>query len=289
MAIAARSRRHRMAKTAPVPARKFSGIMMSSDWPTASPAVKPKMRSAPDFRKYAAVAIGGDDRVGGAAQQGFSKTGRNVHRSSQIDQPASNAPLLSKRRRRNPINHRAPLTRRSEPPCLGRQSAGRPLPLRSKGCGRGKSGLHRHTVPDNVRRGRPQGKCHRERTAPASDGVRVKRCGKSAPRVRQRKRHGKPHREQNRIGTATRDSSLQAKTPQGDVRLAVRVGCSRPCANMVPEEWPSRTVRKRGAYKTRLTGWLMSSQSVFEEDASAENEGFGATRRTPRHFNQRNP
>src|SRR5712672_216777 len=34
--------------------------------------------------------------------------------------------------------------------------------------------------------------------------ARVKRCGKSAPRVRQRKRHGKPHREQNRIGTATR-------------------------------------------------------------------------------------
>ena len=34
--------------------------------------------------------------------------------------------------------------------------------------------------------------------------VRVKRCGKSAPRVRQRSRHGKPHREQNRIGTATR-------------------------------------------------------------------------------------
>src|SRR6185437_14521788 len=34
--------------------------------------------------------------------------------------------------------------------------------------------------------------------------ARVKRCGKSAPRVRQRKRHGKPHREQDRIGTATR-------------------------------------------------------------------------------------
>src|SRR5947209_19067302 len=32
--------------------------------------------------------------------------------------------------------------------------------------------------------------------------VRVKRCGKSAPRLRQRSRHGKPHREQNRIGTA---------------------------------------------------------------------------------------
>ena len=30
--------------------------------------------------------------------------------------------------------------------------------------------------------------------------VRVKRCGKSAPRLRQRRRHGKPHREQDRIG-----------------------------------------------------------------------------------------
>ena len=93
------------------------------------------------------------------------------------------------------------------------QSAGRPLPLWSKGCGRGKSGLHRHTVPDNIRRGRPQGQCHRERTAPPSFGaqVRVKRCGKSAPRVRQRKRHGKPHREQDRIGTATRACSRKRK------------------------------------------------------------------------------
>lgn len=29
----------------------------------------------------------------------------------------------------------------------------------------GKSGLHGETVPDNVRRGRPQGKCHRKDTA----------------------------------------------------------------------------------------------------------------------------
>src|SRR5215510_5708360 len=32
----------------------------------------------------------------------------------------------------------------------------------------------------------------------AEEAVRVKRCGKSAPRLR----HGKPHREQDRIGTA---------------------------------------------------------------------------------------
>jgi hypothetical protein len=32
--------------------------------------------------------------------------------------------------------------------------------------------------------------------------VRAKGCGKSAPRSRQRMRHGKPHPEQDRIGTA---------------------------------------------------------------------------------------
>jgi hypothetical protein len=62
----------------------------------------------------------------------------------------------------------------------GCQSAGRPLRAPARG---GKSGLHGMTVPDNVRRGRPQGQCHRKQTAPGS-GVRVKGCGKSAPRTR---------------------------------------------------------------------------------------------------------
>lgn len=35
----------------------------------------------------------------------------------------------------------------------------------------------------------------------------MKGCGKSAPRPRQRGRHGKPHREQDRIGAIGRDSS----------------------------------------------------------------------------------
>ena len=39
---------------------------------------------------------------------------------------------------------------------------------RCRASGRGKSGLHGNTVPDNVRRGRPQGKCHRKHTARAS-------------------------------------------------------------------------------------------------------------------------
>jgi len=45
---------------------------------------------------------------------------------------------------------------------------GRPAHV-PKGRRGGKSGLHGHTVPDNVRRGQPQGKCHRNQTAcPAS-------------------------------------------------------------------------------------------------------------------------
>lgn len=106
----------------------------------------------------------------------------------------------------------------------------------------GKSGLHENTVPDNVRRGRPQGKRHRDRTAsrPKASAflseVRVKRCGKSAPRARQRDRHGKPHREQNRIGTM-----LAAQAGRGlFLGLVVWVGCSRRAAMRVPEEWPSR-------------------------------------------------
>src|SRR5438552_18661318 len=65
--------------------------------------------------------------------------------------------------------------------------------------------------------------------------VRVKRCGKSAPRLRQRRRHGKPHREQDRIGTA------YGRKPGIDVRIfAVRVGCPRRRAIGVAEEWPPR-------------------------------------------------
>ena len=67
-----------------------------------------------------------------------------------------------------------------------------------------------------------------------SAAVRVKRCGKSAPRPRQRGRHGKPHREQDRIGTT---SGRKLAGPSGPV---VRVGCARRRATGVPEEWPSR-------------------------------------------------
>ena len=49
-----------------------------------------------------------------------------------------------------------------------------------------------------------------ETKPPRATGARVKRCGKSAPRTRQRGRHGKPHQEQDRIG-ATRVLASKAR------------------------------------------------------------------------------
>jgi hypothetical protein len=46
---------------------------------------------------------------------------------------------------------------------------------------RGKSGLHWATMPDNVRAGRLDGKCHRKDTAVKT--ATVKWCVKSAPAV----------------------------------------------------------------------------------------------------------
>jgi hypothetical protein len=101
-----------------------------------------------------------------------------------------------------------PLTFRSVPPLLrlpvGWTAAVVRAGFAAIGRDGGKSGLQGSTVAANGRRGRPQGKCHRKQTAGAGQPAmaRVKRCGKSAPRVRQRRRHGKPHREQDRIGAA---------------------------------------------------------------------------------------
>jgi antitoxin (DNA-binding transcriptional repressor) of toxin-antitoxin stability system len=116
-------------------------------------------------------------------------------------------------------------------------------------------------VAANGRRGRPQGKCHREETAGAGQLVqaRVKRCGKSAPRLRRRRRHGKPHREQDRIGAAR---VLGATLASSAILAAARVGCSRHGAIRAPEEWPSR----RDPLQTEpglQAGWQISSPALF--------------------------
>ena len=73
-------------------------------------------------------------------------------------------------------------------------------------------------VPGNARRGQPQGKRHREKSAGPKGGnpwrlVMVKRWGKSPPRTWQQGRYGKPHPEQCRIGVLSR------KGPDGQRKL----------------------------------------------------------------------
>ena len=133
------------------------------------------------------------------------------------------------------------LDRRGNGPIsLPSQSAGRPPPSTAEESP-GSIRIRRR-ITSGV--GRPQGKRHRKQTArswaarPFSGKARVKGCGQSAPRRRQRRRHGKPRREQNRIG-ATR-GALFKRRRASSVGLAARVGCSRRPATGVPEEWPSR-------------------------------------------------
>jgi hypothetical protein len=133
---------------------------------------------------------------------------------------------------------RRPLTSRAGvPKCRDARRPDGRFPPRAE---RGKSGLHGGAVPGNARRGRPQGKCHRKYTAgPSRDTrrpARVKWCGKSAPRRRQRRRQGKPHREQDQVGAAGTPDVSGARR---DLRVAVRVGCMRRSVTGVQEEWPS--------------------------------------------------
>src|SRR5438477_7655129 len=129
------------------------------------------------------------------------------------------------------------------------------LRLREEG---GKSGLHGGTVPGNARRGRPQGKCHRKYTAGpsrnAGRAARVKRCGKSAPRRRQRRRQGKPHREQDQVGAAgipVRGGAGRTSAPPfGSVARGARQRASQRNGHPHLRTYSSRRDR------TRLTGRL---------------------------------
>ena len=109
-------------------------------------------------------------------------------------------------------------------------------------------------MPDNVRRGRPQGKCHRKQTARSSDRVRVKGWGKSPPRLWQQRRHGKPHREQNRIGM-----TRTAKAVQPVSGPVIRVGCMRRRASGVPDEWLPRS----GLGRSHTEPGLQANWQIF--------------------------
>jgi len=82
-----------------------------------------------------------------------------------------------------------------------------------------------------------------ENKPPSFGWVRVKRCGKSAPRPWQQGRQGKPHREQDRIGVAgERNLVTPGGVAQGRSRPVTRVGRTRRAATRVAEEWPSRAL-----------------------------------------------
>src|SRR6266851_55665 len=77
--------------------------------------------------------------------------------------------------------------------------------------------------------------------------ARVKRWGKSPPRDRQRKRHGKPHREQDQIGAARRATgSGVSASPPGSVARGVRQRTSQRNGHLP----------LHGGDRTRLTGRL---------------------------------
>jgi hypothetical protein len=112
-----------------------------------------------------------------------------------------------------------------------------------------------------------------------SEAVRVKGCGKSAPRRRQRRRHGKPHREQNRIGTA-RDTPPRERRggPRIDVRIRpsgwVARSAGQPAFQMNGRHAPGLPDQAVLApHRTRLTGRLIC------EGGSAHHAGPPPVRR----------
>jgi hypothetical protein len=148
---------------------------------------------------------------------------------------------------------------------LARRSDGRSSPV----AGRGKSGLHGGAVPGNARRGRPQGKCHRKYTAGPVAGnrraARVKRCGKSAPRRRQRRRQGKPHREQDQVGAAgipevSGDAGRAFAPPLGSVARGARQRASQRNGHHRP-----KIVQGGGTEPGLHAVWQVSEIRTFHE------------------------
>ena len=135
------------------------------------------------------------------------------------------------------------------------QSVGRPLRRNRKVAGEESPGSmdKRCRITSGGREPRESATENRPPRRVAYAAARVKRCGKSAPRRRQRRRHGKPHREQDRIGTARGFARASAERLRSMSRSAVRVGCWRRRATGVQEEWPSRMrIGFRMPSRTRL-------------------------------------
>jgi hypothetical protein len=112
----------------------------------------------------------------------------------------------------------------------------------------GKSGLHRAGCQVTPGRREPT-ESATENIPPAPPvPVRVKWCGKSAPRVWQQTWQGKPHPEQDQIGE-------RSCGPHGS-----RVGCLRCAVTRIPEEWLSTT--EPGLSAGSLINWFEFATEV---------------------------
>ena len=90
----------------------------------------------------------------------------------------------------------------------------------------------------------------------------MKRCGKSAPRRRQRRRHGKPHREQDRIGTAR--SIPQQRSAPGSMSRSCRPGWLLEApGNRRPRGMAVTHANVRMPSRTRLTGRLTRNRRAL--------------------------
>ena len=120
--------------------------------------------------------------------------------------------------------------------------------------------------------GRPaDGQCHRKlnrrRRKPS---VRVKRCGKSAPREAQATRHGKPHRVQGQIGNRGAARSASAKADRFRVSVAQTNDSLRRKAQtefgLQPGQnhfAPSAEGRRQNDEAKRLRGVFIIHQAYF--------------------------
>ena len=151
----------------------------------------------------------------------------------------------------------APLTAAVRPAHIRRGSAGRAAaPYGPGSCGEESPGSMERRCRITSGGGDPRDSATESRP-PCHRRVRVKGCGKSAPRTRQRGRHGKPHREQDRIGATcppARDGTGRLSRPDRSGWLLEAVGDDRP-RGMAATSGASSA----GPYRTRLTGRLILS------------------------------
>ena len=102
--------------------------------------------------------------------------------------------------------------------------------------------------------------------------ARVKGCGKSAPRGWQQARHGKPHREQDRIGAARRFGA------RASFRPAARVGCLSTGASRRLEEWsPLFPYRRRTEPGLQIL-WHFGRRRRFARQQDAAGAGHTVER-----------